>query len=64
MLGAQRPETFEVTVFGSADQAARAIRDQEAVGGVVLSDSGVTVLTAAGAGAPSVSLLKGGARGC
>lgn len=57
-LEAQDPDTFEVTVFGSADQAGRAIRDQGAIGGVVLSDSGVTILTAAGAGAPYVSLLK------
>jgi hypothetical protein len=58
-LEAQNPGTFDVTTHDSVDQAEDAIRHQEAIGGVVLSESGMTIQTATGAGAPYASLLRG-----
>lgn len=53
------PGTFELTTFDSAHGAAESIRQQEAIGGIVMSDSGVTIQTASGAGAPYAPLLNG-----
>ena len=52
-------DTFEVTAYDSTREAIEAIHDQEAVGGVALSESGITIQTAAGAGAPYLPLLNG-----
>ncbi|WP_226345492.1 ABC transporter permease [Agilicoccus flavus] len=53
------PGTFDVTTYGSADEAAAAIRDREAVGGLAAGPTGLTIQTAAGAGAPYAALLRG-----
>lgn len=58
-LQARSPGTFEITTFPSADAAAQAIRDRAAIGGLALGPQGLTVQTAAGAGAPYAALLKG-----
>ena len=57
-LESEGPDTFEVTVFASPDETADAIRDGDAVGGIVLDPSGVTIQTAAGAGSAYPSLLR------
>lgn len=58
-LEARSPDTFDVTTFPSAQEAADSIREREAIGGIVVSESGVTIQTASGAGAPYVALLNG-----
>ena len=58
-LDKQAPGTFDVTTYGSEDEAADAIRDREAIGGVAVGPEGVTVQTAAGAGSAYTQLLQG-----
>ena len=50
---------FDVTTHTSAEQAADAIKDHEAVGGIAVTPQGVTISTAAGAGAPYSAVLRG-----
>ncbi len=51
--------TFDVTTYDSAEEAADAIRDREAIGGIAVDAEGVTVQTAAGAGSAYAQLLQG-----
>ena len=53
------PGTFAVTAFDSAQGVADRIREQKAIGGIVVTESGLTIYTAAGAGAPYLALLNG-----
>lgn len=59
MLDTAQPGAFAVTTFGTADEAAEAIRTRDAVGGLVLGPDGTTVQLASGAGAPYSALLRG-----
>ncbi len=59
MLQQRAPGTFEVTTYASAEDAAVAIGEREAIGGIAVGPTGVTIQTAAGAGAPYSALLKG-----
>lgn len=59
MLGQRAPGSFEVTTYDSAEAGAIAIRNREAVGGIAVGPTGVTIQTASGAGAPYAALLKG-----
>lgn len=59
MLAAKAPGAFDVTTYPSADAAAQAIRDREAIGGLSAGPGGLTIQTAAGAGAPYSAVLKG-----
>lgn len=58
-LQARSPGTFDITTYPSADAAAQAIRNREAVGGLAAGPQGLTIQTAAGAGAPYSALLRG-----
>lgn len=58
-LDKEAPGTFDVTTYGSADEAERAILDREAVGGIAVGAEGVTIQTASGAGASHQQLLTG-----
>lgn len=58
-LEERSPGTFDVTTYDSADEAADAIRDREAIGGIAVDRSGVTIQTAGGAGASHTQLLTG-----
>lgn len=55
----QAPGAFAVTTYASTDEAATAIRHREAIGGLAATPTGLTIQTAAGAGAPYSALLKG-----
>ena len=55
----QQGQTFAPTTFGTAEEAAEAIVQREAVGGIAVSPQGVTIQTASGAGAPYTPLLTG-----
>ena len=57
-LDAQSPGTFEVATFVSPSEAADAIRNGDAIGGIAFGPSEVTIQTAAGAGAAYPPLLK------
>lgn len=59
VLESRSPGTFDVATYPSADAAAQAIRDREAIGGLAVGPQGLTVQTAAGAGAPYAALLRG-----
>lgn len=59
MLSKASPGAFDVTTYATAEEAADAIRDREAIGGLSVAPTGLTVQTAAGAGAPYSALLKG-----
>lgn len=59
MLGKTSPGTFDGATYPTAQEAATAIREREAIGGLSVAPTGVTVQTAAGAGAPYSALLKG-----
>lgn len=56
-LEATHPGAFDIVNTGGADQVTTAIKDRSVVGGIALSQSGVTVQTASAAGAPYVTLL-------
>jgi hypothetical protein len=58
-LDAGSPGAFEVTAFDSAEGVADQIREGKAIGGIAVSESGVALYTAAGAGAPYLALLNG-----
>lgn len=58
-LEKQSPGTFDVTTYHSTEDAEEAIRDREAVGGISVGSSGVTIQTASGAGASYAQLLEG-----
>lgn len=58
-LQQRAPGTFEVTTYPTAEEAATAITHREAVGGIALGADGVTIQTAAGAGAPYKNVLTG-----
>lgn len=58
-LEKQSPGTFDVTTYDSPEEAADAIRDREAVGGIAVGPDGATVQTAAGAGSAYTQLLQG-----
>ncbi|MFV0532475.1 MAG: hypothetical protein ACK5MR_02330 [Cumulibacter sp.] len=44
-------DTFDITTYATADEGAEAIKNRDAVGGIALTGDGVTIQTAAGAGA-------------
>ena len=58
-LEKEAPGTFEVTRYDSADEAAEAVRGREAIGGIAVERSGITVQTASGAGTAYTQLLTG-----
>ena len=58
-LDEQVPGAFDVTTYATEQEAAEAITDREAIGGIAVGPKGVTVQTASGAGAAYVQLLKG-----
>lgn len=58
-LDQQAPGTFDVTMHATADEAKQAILDREAIGGISVGPRGVTIQTAAGAGAAYTQLLTG-----
>lgn len=58
-LSSNRPGAFDVTTYPTAGDAARAIRDRAAIGGIAVAPTGITIQTAAGAGAPYAPLLRG-----
>ena len=51
-LDQARPGAFRVTTFATASDAADAITRRDAIGGIAIGADGVTIQTAAGAGAP------------
>lgn len=55
---ARSPGTFDIATYPSADEAAQAIRDREVVGGLAAGPQGLTIQTAAGAGAPYAAVLR------
>ena len=59
MLDTAQPGAFEVKEFDTADEAAEAIRQRDAVGGLALGPDGTTVQIASGAGAPYAAILRG-----
>ena len=58
-LSSNRPGAFDVTTYPTAADAARAIGDRDAIGGIAVAPTGITIQTAAGAGAPYAPLLRG-----
>lgn len=58
-LEKQSPGTFDVTTYHSTEDAEEAIRERDAIGGISVGSSGVTIQTAAGAGASYKQLLTG-----
>lgn len=58
-LEKESPGTFDVTTHDSAGEAADAIRDREAIGGIAVGPDGITVQTAAGSGSAYAQLLQG-----
>lgn len=54
-----QPGAFEVTTYESAEEAADAITQRKAIGGIAVSAEGLTIQTASGAGAPYAALLQG-----
>ncbi len=54
----RRPGTFDVSTYASVDEANRAIRHRDAIGGLSVDPGGVTVQLASGAGAPYAGLLR------
>lgn len=62
-LEKQAPGTFDVRLYDTEAEAAEAITDREAVGGIAVGSKGVTVQTATGAGAAYTRLLDGVASG-
>ena len=56
-LEAAHPGAFEIVTKADAADVAAAIKDRSVVGGISLTQSGVTVQTASAAGAPYVTLL-------
>src|SRR5699024_4833835 len=62
-LEKQAPGTFDVHLYDTEAEAAEAITDREAIGGIAVGPKGVTVQTAAGAGSAYTQLLDGVASG-
>lgn len=58
-LDEQSPGAFEVTAYDGPDEAADAIRDRAAVGGIVVEGDAITIQTASGAGPAYSQLLTG-----
>lgn len=58
-LEANAPGGFETIPFASAQEAAAAIQAREAIGGIAVTAEGITIQTAAGAGAPYLAALNG-----
>lgn len=58
-LEKESPGTFDVTTYDSADEAEQAILDREAVGGIAVTEKGVTIQTAKGAGSSYTQILTG-----
>ncbi|GAA8852692.1 hypothetical protein DUHN55_41850 [Helicobacter pylori] len=58
-LDKQAPGTFVVTTYATEREAAEAITDREAIGGITVGAKGVTVQTATGAGTAYTQVLKG-----
>lgn len=56
---AQAPGTFTITRYSSAEQAVQAVRDRDAIGAITVGSTGISIVTASGAGAPYVAVLKG-----
>lgn len=57
-LESTNPGAFQTTTYDSADEVQAAVEDREAVGGLSLSQQGVTITTATGAGTPYVTILQ------
>ena len=61
-LAAEKPGAFDITTHDDLDGVVEAIEDRDAVGGIVVRDDGIQVLTASAAGAPySQALMAIGA---
>lgn len=58
-LNTARPGAFEVTTFDSAEAATDAVKNREAVGAITVTQDGVTVVKASGAGMPYTAVLDG-----
>ncbi|GLB63259.1 hypothetical protein NCCP2495_11370 [Dietzia sp. NCCP-2495] len=59
MMSTAQPGSIEAHTYDSAEAAADAIRNREAVGGIALGPEGVTIQIASGAGAPYAQMLRG-----
>lgn len=52
-LSSNRPGAFDVTTYPTAADAARAIGDRDAIGGIAVAPTGITIQTAAGPAPPT-----------
>lgn len=57
-LNAAKPGAFDITPYGTAEDVKTAITNREAIGGIVVTQKGVTVQLASGAGSPYVTTLR------
>lgn len=57
-LGKQSPGAFETTQYDTAADARQAVADREAIGAVSVTDAGVEIVYASGAGSPYAPLLQ------
>lgn len=58
-LEEQSPGAFEVTAYADSDEAAEAILDRAAVGGIAVDGNAITIQLASGAGPAYAQLLQG-----
>lgn len=58
-LDGQQPGAFDVTTYADRAGVEQAIRERDAIGGLVVGTDGVTVYTASAAGTPYAQVLRG-----
>lgn len=57
-LDKAKPGAFDPHIYATEADGAHAVKHRDAIGGIALTDKGVTIQTAAGAGTPYASLMK------